>query len=814
MLSIRLLVRIALVTALGLLVLSCPLPISTGSPDDDGAAHEEPDAPANPGDPGDPSDSGATANILVRNRELVDVTVHVGEFDRSDPFASISQYDSPTVPARTDLMLAMPAEGERSVWYSYNRPDNPSATVHVPLVEQIGGNLSVFHLAPDASYVLEIGLPRSNYRLYRETSFRVAPPVLIVTGGSDLGPARIRMESASRNVTIRYTTDGSDPSLSFTARDYRGPVILASNASIKAYARAPAGTELEDSETVVASFTVAPEATADTVAPVVTAFTGPTQSEQTTVWFSELTGSDDHGIVAWAVTTSNTPPAADDPAFDTFQPEYHAFSYNGTSTLYAWAKDAAGNVSESTTASRFTVEVNADHSAPAEVADLVARVANDTVELSWTDPVTTDLTEALITYDNGAEAVSFRAVPGLENVSLEAPAEDATFQLVVQTVDDQDNVSLGVRTSGVAGGFFHPYRFVHEASRLERLAVGDVNGDGRWDVVGANLYHGPILVFPGTADGELAAPVGYATPPGTQVDDLAVGDLDGDGRSDVAVVSRYGDFVGYYLQEDDGTLAAISTIEGAGTSTHDYGYRVQIGDVSGDGASDIVVLTWASLENFVRVYRNVQGTISTTPDVYEVAHNGRGDLRIADVSGDGLNDVIVTDGQGTNPHVSVLVQSDGLLGAADEYVSTKVTSDTVRGLAVADIDGNGSQEVLLAFESDGGISGPFIEVFEQDGAGGLVSSRTIPVSGAPEMLELFDIDDDGDMDMLYTSGFDYSVHVYLQLAGGTFQPHSLYEYRTAVNDMRMADVVGDGSRDLVLLRSVGEGLGILEGTTR
>lgn len=90
--------------------------------------------------------------------------------------------------------------------------------------------------------------------------------------------------------------------------------------------------------------------TLESVAPTVTTFTVPTTSQSLTVSGIVLTATDNIGVTGYMLNESTTQPAANDPQWLNSSPTKYTFTSEGSKTLYAWAKDAAGNVSQSMTA--------------------------------------------------------------------------------------------------------------------------------------------------------------------------------------------------------------------------------------------------------------------------------------------------------------------------------------------------------------------------------------------------------------------------------------------------------------------------------
>jgi hypothetical protein len=77
----------------------------------------------------------------------------------------------------------------------------------------------------------------------------------------------------------------------------------------------------------------------------VTAFDLPNTSNSLTVLILTFSASDNVEVTGYLATESASAPAANDPGWQATAPTEHAFSSDGSQTLYGWAKDAAGNIS-------------------------------------------------------------------------------------------------------------------------------------------------------------------------------------------------------------------------------------------------------------------------------------------------------------------------------------------------------------------------------------------------------------------------------------------------------------------------------------
>ncbi|MGE5394960.1 MAG: right-handed parallel beta-helix repeat-containing protein, partial [Candidatus Saccharibacteria bacterium] len=122
--------------------------------------------------------------------------------------------------------------------------------------------------------------------------------------------------------------------------------------------------------------------TGDVTAPVVTGFSIPTTSSSLTITISNFTATDNVGVTGYMITETPTKPLAGATGWTTSLTSY-VCSSAGSKTLYAWAKDAAGNVSASLQASTTISTTTADVTAPVVTGFSIPATSNSlTVTIS------------------------------------------------------------------------------------------------------------------------------------------------------------------------------------------------------------------------------------------------------------------------------------------------------------------------------------------------------------------------------------------------------------------------------------------------
>lgn len=355
------------------------------------------------------------------------------------------------------------------------------------------------------------------------------------------------------------------------------------------------------------------------------------------------------------------------------------------------------------------------------------------------------------------------------------------------------NAAVGGSGSAAAAGNVGP----------SAVAIADVNGDGKPDIISTNSESSDVTILTGNGDGTVNAPtIGYAVGGNFPSAPAVVADFTGDGNPDL-VVADFGLSPVFLKGYGDGTFrAAVDYYTPNGGCSAD----VASGDFNGDGIPDFVAGGTVFLSR-------PDGTMQPG-----VTYSSGCFVAVADFNHDGKLDFAATDGVG---NVQIFFgKGDGTFTAGGVFATGGTGPDD---LVAADFNGDGYPDLAVINSNISGSSSN-VSVLLNDKTGNFQTAATYPLSlgYASQGIAAGDVNGDGNVDLAvpYNMILPYdevnSVAILLGNGDGTFQAEQDVTLAGTPQAVAIADVNGDGITDLVvtLINSVvvGENIAILLGT--
>jgi hypothetical protein len=291
------------------------------------------------------------------------------------------------------------------------------------------------------------------------------------------------------------------------------------------------------------------------------------------------------------------------------------------------------------------------------------------------------------------------------------------------------------------------------------VAIGDLNGDGNPDLVAANSVtpEDTVSVLLNRGDGSFQAKLDYAT--GRVPIQVAIGDLNADGKPDLITANALSDTVSVLLNRGAGSFPA----------TVDYPVgpspvSVAIGDLNGDGKPDLAAANLdVNLGNSVSVLLN-RGDGSLRSKVDYATGPGPSSVVIGDLNGDGKPELATANQVGGS--VTVLAnQGDGSFPTRLDYA----TGHRPNSVAVGDLNGDGKPELATANKDAGTVSvltNRGDGSFEATGGDGRFRARGIYRTGRhPHSVAIGNLNGDRKPDLVTADVAPDQVSVLLNTSG-------------------------------------------------
>ena len=397
-----------------------------------------------------------------------------------------------------------------------------------------------------------------------------------------------------------------------------------------------------------------------------------------------------------------------------------------------------------------------------------------------------------ITVTNG-NLTAYSAQPFTTTFSTGAAFTDSSFH---------NTLTLGTDT--------YPYR----------LAVGDIDGDGKPDIVCPTMEANAFYVFRNTSvDTTIAFGGLKGVPTAVNPVSVSLGDLDGDGKLDVVVTNSSGGGSSVSVFLNNSTAGSIAFLNRSDLTTGLDNYSSPtssaVADLDGDGKPDMII---ANASNLVTVYRN-----NCTPGYvdffgrqnYAIGTNATS-IMVRDLDGDGRPD-IVTANSGSNT-LSVLMNTSSVGSISFAPAQNLLAQNGPYSLAIGDVDGDGKPDIavcnanyVLDSINEAYYSVSVLRNTCTPGVLSFAAAVSYKAGNTPVSLAMADMDGDGRPDIVATTSSD-SVSVFRNsCSNGTisFLPFKNYAVGAGPSSVAAADLDGDGKPDLVVANTSANSLTIL-----
>ena len=300
-------------------------------------------------------------------------------------------------------------------------------------------------------------------------------------------------------------------------------------------------------------------------------------------------------------------------------------------------------------------------------------------------------------------------------------------------------------------GTFGAANLIASAQNFTAVKTYDLEGDGDLDIVATNNDPADAAdsVFVLTNQFIGSGSVSFTTTSfegsvGGESDggqDLAIGDIDGDGRADIAAT--------FYRSIGDSQVVVFEQ-NSVGVWTKSFSdsvnnaYGIELADMDGDFDLDIVAGDFQDKE--IRWYENDGGATAgfTRQTIYSDSDLFVFDIAIGDFNGDMVNDIAFVDWGGTD-EVAILT-NDGTSNPSFQYQRVADGFSLLYHVEAADLDGDGFDDLIVVDRSQFDIV-----AFQNDGTGNFTRQIVDDNTGQVEWTETADVDGDGNLDIITAS---------------------------------------------------------------
>jgi len=423
-----------------------------------------------------------------------------------------------------------------------------------------------------------------------------------------------------------------------------------------------------------------------------------------------------------------------------------------------------------------------------------AAAANNIVYFGATAALVTSATPTSVTVEVPAGATS-NTVSVLDKASGLSGFSSAIFEVTNAVTD---------------GSFAYRTAFTTETGAAPSSVIAaDIDGDGHSELISIDPA-GKIYVERNSGQAAIGASLfqNYTFTIDAGVSGVRTADIDGDGKSDLIVSNSTTNKI-YVLLNTSSAGISFATPQSFAAGTNPG--SIAIADLDGDGKPDVAVT--GKNTDVVTILRNIslQGTVLFSPSVALTAGSKISYLTIADLNNDGKPDVITANaGTDASPGNTVTVlynnTSPGLLNTGSFSSQDITVGNKPSAIAVADVDGDGWKDLAVTGAADNKVS-----VLKNTSTQSSITFDTaidFVTGGSPSAVAISDVNGDAFPDLAVLNSADNTISVLLNANQGAVNTNSFsvkqdYSAGNSANSLVIADLNNDGKAELAAANTGG-----------
>ncbi|MCI0707642.1 MAG: FG-GAP-like repeat-containing protein [Ignavibacteriae bacterium] len=419
----------------------------------------------------------------------------------------------------------------------------------------------------------------------------------------------------------------------------------------------------------------------------------------------------------------------------------------------------------------------------------------------------------------GENAVFFGTIPATVTV-----ASPTSLTVTVPASAMYGSVSVFNLTSGLVGVSALPFQatfnsggFIDQTALSAKIdiasgaptsaiAVGDLDGDGKPDVVASNSGNSSLTLWRNTGSPDT---VNFAAPTtigaGISVESIQLADFDGDGKFDIA--APYGLLMSVFRNTSSPGAISFTTAQNFALRTDLIGGGVTggvnnlaVADFNGDGKLDVTTIDFFNELGIILLNRSVPGVISFTTNFDFPAGSSLHGVAAGDLDGDGKPELLFSyDTPGTVDIFRNTSAAGSLSFASKINIATGSGS---YGMAIEDVDGDGKAELLVANRLSQSVA--VLRNTSAIGSLSFAAKQEFAANSGASSIAVGDMDGDGkpDLAVANTNAWSLSLLKNLSSPGAiAFQTHVDFSVGSSIGNVVISDLDRDGNPDLALSRS-------------